>query len=108
MCDASSVIYMLEFLDGKQSFPGQNGFLGYCTWVGVALIKHACFHKISSNFPSRKHKNPNKICPAPDPITFTEFEVKRVYSFQNFNSNERIVFALEHRKLYSKYGKKYH
>ena len=98
---------MFEFLEGSQSFPGQNRFLGVFG-LGVALIKHASFHKISTNFPSRKHKNPNKISLAPDPITYMEFEAKRVYSFQNF-SHERIVFSIKHRKLYSKYGdKKYH
>ena len=78
------------------------------TWVGAALIKHGCFHKISSSFPSRKHENSNKISLAPDPITYTEFKAKRVYSFQIF-SHERIVFAIKLRKFYSKYGaKKYH
>ena len=99
---------MFEFLEGSQSFPGQNGFLGVFG-LGMALIKHASFHKISTNFPSRKNENPNKINPAPDPITYTEFEAKRVYYFQNFNSNERIVFAIKRRKFDSKYGaKKYH
>ena len=75
----------------------------------VSLIKHACFHKISSNFPSPKHENSNKISPAPDPITYTKFEARRVYYFQNFSSNERIVFAIKRRKFDSKYGaKKYH
>ena len=94
LCDASSVIFMFEFLEESQSFPGQNGFICGGTWFGVALINHACFHKISSNFPSRKYVNPNKISLAPDPITYTEFEAKRVYSFQNF-SHERIVFAIK-------------
>ena len=84
LCDALSVIFMFEFLEGSQSFPGQNGFIFGGTWVGVALINHACFHKISSNFPSRKYENPNKISLAQDPITYTEFEAKASLFFSKF------------------------
>ena len=113
LCDASSsVIFMFEFLEESQSFPGQNGFIFGGTWFGVALINHACFHKISSNFPSRKYENPNKISLAPDPITYTEFEAKRVYSFQNLKWTYcmNVLYLLSsNRKFYSKYGaKKYH
>ena len=109
MCDASSIDFIFEFLEGA--------IVPLAKWlslqgVGVRGILHYFVHLLFNGPPptllTQGPQAQNDGAKTKNIFTFWIFFNS---TFQNFNLNERIVFAIKHHKFYSKDDakkKKYH